>query len=428
MTNAELARKYEDYIISLRRHFHENPEVSGKEEETVRKISEELTAMGVEHTVIPNGGVLAKLQGPKDNGRAVLIRADCDALPVKESPDNLLPGKRTCLSKNPGVMHACGHDGHTAMLLGTAKILKERESELAGTVYLCFERGEENTRNVIHIFKYIEEQGIHIDACYGTHVAAGLPSGSMYINDTDMNAGPMIFDITIVGRGGHGSRPDEASSPIDCFVAIYQRLQSLRLLKVSPFKTCAYSVGIVQAGTQDNIIPGSLRFAGSMRTFDPDGAGMQFHDAFKEAVDGICAAYDCKPVYNIYSRPALPVVNTPEFARFAREVISEAVPGLNVIQHEPEMGSESFGMYLAQWPGCFAQLGIGNPEKGTGAAHHNEAFDIDEAVLWTGSAASAEYAMRYLTSDLPANGRKSGFKELLLHTGDKRTLSALYGE
>ena len=131
MKMIETAKKYEDYIISLRRNFHENPELSGKEEQTVAKISAELDAMGVEHTVIEKGGVLAVIRGEKDNGKAIMLRADIDALPVQETEDNLKPGARTCISKVPSVMHACGHDGHTAMLLGTAKVLRSLQSMIS---------------------------------------------------------------------------------------------------------------------------------------------------------------------------------------------------------------------------------------------------------------------------------------------------------
>ena len=135
MKNLEVAKKYEEYMIEMRRYFHENPELSNMEDKTVEKICGELDAMGIEYVVIPNGGILAKIVG-KAEGRKVLLRADIDALPVLETPDNLKEGGRTCVSKVPGVMHACGHDGHIAMLLGAAKILLEKKEEIEGTGYL----------------------------------------------------------------------------------------------------------------------------------------------------------------------------------------------------------------------------------------------------------------------------------------------------
>ena len=190
MKNIEIAKRYQDYMIEKRRYFHENPEMTGKELKTIEYLSAELTALGIEHVVIENGGILATIKGGKD-GRAVLLRADVDGLPVLETPDNLKPGMRTCVSKNPGVMHACGHDGHMAMLLGAAKILLDKKDEIAGTVYLCFERGEEASGNVEYIFPYIEKNNIQIDTVYGTHLLATAPSGYLAINDGGMMAGAM---------------------------------------------------------------------------------------------------------------------------------------------------------------------------------------------------------------------------------------------
>ena len=427
MKNIEIAKKYQDYMIEKRRYFHENPELTGKELKTIEYLSVELTALGIEHVVIENGGILATIKGGKD-GRAVLLRADVDGLPVLETPDNLKPGMRTCISKNPGVMHACGHDGHMAMLLGAAKILLDKKDEIAGTVYLCFERGEEDSGNVEYIFPYIEKNNIQIDTVYGTHLLATAPSGYLAINDGGMMAGAMGFNITIEGAGGHGSRPDQANSPIDCFVAIYQRLQALRLTKVDPFKTCTYSVGVLQSGNQGNVIPQTLTFGGTMRTFDRDGVGVTFYNELKKAVDGICAAYDCKATYNSYGMPGYAVVNDEEMAQWARKVLAEELGSENVGQWEPWMASESYNQYLQQWPGVFAFLGIQNEEKGIGAAHHNQEFDIDEDVLYKGAAAAATYAIEYLKDASLKGGRKITYKQYLEKVANYKLLAKHYGE
>ena len=427
MKNIDTAKKYQDYMVEKRRYFHENPELTGQELKTVQYLSDELTAMGIEHVVIENGGILATIKGGLPGEGAVLLRADVDGLPVLETPDNLKPGMRTCISKNPGVMHACGHDGHMAMLLGAAKILLEKKDEIEGTVYLCFERGEEASGNVEYIFPYIEKNNIKIDTVYATHLLATAPSGYLAINDEGMMAGSMGFSVTIEGAGGHGSRPDQANSPIDCFVAIYQRLQSLRLTKVDPFKTCTYSVGLLQAGNQRNVIPQTLTFGGTMRTFDRDGVGMTFREEFKKAVDGICAAYGCKVTYNL-GTPGYGVVNDAEMARWARKVIGEELGKDNVGTWDPWMASESYSQYLQQWPGVFAFLGIQNEEKGVGAAHHNQEFDIDEDVLYKGAAASATYAIEYLKDKSLKGGRKITYEDYLKKTGQTELLKKHYSE
>ncbi|MBO7739673.1 MAG: amidohydrolase [Oscillospiraceae bacterium] len=417
MKNIEIAAKHEDYIINMRRYFHENPELSDHEHNTVKTIAAELDSMGIDYVIVEKGGILATVKGATDNGKAVLLRADIDALPVQETPDNLKVGGRTCISKVDGVMHACGHDGHIAMLLGAAKILSEKKIELAGTVYLCFERGEEAVGNVGYIFAYIEKQGIKIDTVYGTHLLATAPSGYMVINDTNMMAGAMAFDITIDGRGGHGSRPDQAVNPIDAFWAIYGGMLSLRVQKIDPYKTLTYSVGKVNAGNAGNIIPQTANFSGSMRTFDQEGAGMTFYNELRNLIDRTCEAYGCRPIYNFYTKPGLPIVNDPELAQFARKVIGAEIGTDIVGEGEPWMASDSYSQYLKQWPGVYAFLGMENAEKGIGAAHHNQAFDVDESVLKLGSAAAATYAIEYLRTDGLMGGRRMGYREFLQKHG-----------
>ena len=431
MKNYEIAKKYEDYIISMRRYFHTHPELSGKEINTIARLSAELTDMGIEHVVIPDGGILATIKGGKPGDKAVLLRADCDALPVQETADNLKPGMRTCISENDGVMHACGHDGHMAMLLGTAKILLERKDEIEGTVYLCFERGEESSGNVKYIFPYIEKNNIHIDTVYGTHLLSTLETGKIGINDGGMMSGAIFFQVKIEGEGGHGSRPDQANNPIDCFVAIYQRMQALRLTKIDPFNTCTYSIGVLQAGNQANVIPQSLVFGGTLRTFDRDGVGMTFYREFKNTVEGICAAYGCKATFLDYDLPGYAVVNDAESAQFARKVIADELGKENVGPAEPWMASESFNQYLRMWPGVFAFLGMKNEEKGVGAAHHNQEFDIDEAVLAKGATAAATYAIEFLKASGLISSKyedKMTFKEYLKASGREGEIALLYGE
>ncbi|MBQ3008815.1 MAG: amidohydrolase [Oscillospiraceae bacterium] len=411
MKNIEIAKKYEDYIIEMRRYFHENPELSNMEFNTMKRICEELDKMGVEYTVIENGGILGKIVG-KAEGRKVLLRADIDALPVQETPDNLKEGMRTCVSKNPGVMHACGHDGHIAMLLGAAKVILEKLDELEGTVYLCFERGEEGTGNVKYIFEYIEENNIEIDSVYGIHLLATAPTGYVAINDEGMMAGVMPFSITIEGQGGHGSRPDQSINPIDAFWAIYGGLLSMRLQKIDPYKTLTVSVGTLQAGAVGNVIPQTVTFGGTMRTYDTKDAGQKFYEEFRHLIDKTCEAYHCKPIYNAYFIAGQPTINDPEMAQWARKTIGAELGAENVGTWEPWMASESYGQYLMQWPGVFAFVGMQNDEKGVGAAHHNQAFDIDEDVLYKGAAAAATYALEYLKDNTLKGGRKVSYKEI----------------
>ena len=430
MKNFDLAKKYEDYTMSTRNYLHEHPELTGEEYETVKFIMAELEKMGADYVEIPNGGVLVTIKGTaeKDKGKTVMLRADCDALPVTEK-DNL-NGTRCVWSKNPGVMHACGHDAHTAMLLTAAKILLEKQDEIEGTVYLIFERGEEGAGNVRYIIPYCENHGIKPDSIYGAHVSALDPTGNIIINDTDVLAAAMGFEIEIEGLGGHGSRPDMSNNPLDCFVAIYQRLESLRLTKVDPFKTCTYSIGKFGGGNAGNVIPQTVTFAGTMRTFDPAGAGMEFYEAFKKAVDGICAAYDCKPKYIRYAKPGLATVNDIECSKFAQEAVAADIGDGKVVQNEPWMGSESFSSYLKVWPGVFAFVGVRNLEKGCGAGHHNEQFDIDLDGLKYGVAAYADYALEFLKKDFVTTHKEKdpSYRAYALETYGEEETAKMYGD
>ena len=423
MTNFETAKKYRDYMVYVRRYMHENPEPSGQEYETVKFIMSELDKMGIKYTEVENGGVLAEIEGKKP-GKTVLLRADCDALPVLEKEN--LNCTRAVWSKKEGLMHACGHDAHTACLLGAAKILLEKQEEIEGKVILCFERGEEMAGSVKYIFAYMEKNNIHVDSCFGMHTNLPLETGKVAVNDTNALAGAFGFDITIEGQGGHGSRPDQAENPINCFLAIANRLEALRLEKISPFMPATYSIGKLSSGTQGNIIPQTLNFAGTMRYYD-DEAVDTFRREFRSLVEKTCDAYNCKATFNNFAAPGFATVNDVECSVFARQAFAAELGEENVCQIEPQMGSESYSQYLKQWPGCFAFLGVHNPAKGTGAANHNERFDVDEDALPVGAACYATYAIQFLKSDfITTHNQKYKFSECLKMLGKEDDLKLLY--
>ncbi len=428
MTNAELAKEYEQYIISKRRYFHMHPEMTGEEYQTVKAIMDELENLKVPHLEIENGGVLAWLKGPTDNGRSVLLRADIDALPVTESDDNLLPGRRTCKSEVPGLMHACGHDGHTAMLLGTVRVLQEKQENLKGTVYFIFERGEEYADNYWNILKYFDDHDIRPDTCWGIHLYAGLESGKLSIADGSVMAASIPFTVTIKGQSGHGSRPDLAVNPLDAFCAVYQAFASFRPRRVNPFVGFTSSICKVRGGELGNVIPDEVTFQGSVRTLDRDVAGKAFQEEFIDFVTKITEAYRCEPILKSMSC-GYPVVNSDSCAAFARKQIAAELGEEVLKQAEPWMATDSFSIFLKLFPGVYAFLGIRNPEKGCGAEHHNAHFDIDEDVLWMGTAAAATYALNFLEFGPDTSGEKTltGLRDLLQEKGDKKRLAEMYG-
>ena len=426
----ELAKEVDSYVVSMRRHFHENPELSNQEEATLARVKQELDGMGIPYEEIPYGGLLGFIEGTKPGkGKTVLLRADCDALPVKETKNNLA-GPRVCCSKVDGVMHACGHDGHMAMLLGAAKILSAHKDEIAGKIILLFERSEEIGPGINYCLAYMDKHGITADTVWGVHLYNALEAGKVAINTGNTMSTAMGFNVTIHGKGGHGSRPDQANSPIDCFVAIYNALQASRLTKVSPFEPLNLSVGVLNSGLQGNVIPNDLTFGGTIRLFNRDLVGIPYHAEFRRMVEGIAASYDCTVTFNTLSQAGFPVYNDPTCAEFARKVIAEEVgDNAEICQVEPWMASESFS-FLQQWvPGVFALIGIKNDEKGTGALHHNEYFDLDEDALKLGVTGAVTYAIKFLESDIDVSDKKfKGSTRDLLATraADEETLNKYY--
>ncbi len=389
----QLLEQNRDYIIEQRRCFHSHPEISWQEENTMVRIEAELDAMGVEHERVPHGGVLGFIHGAGP-GKTVLLRADIDALPVQEAAENL-KGPKACVSENPGVCHACGHDGHIAGLLGAAKILSENRTGFNGDVVLMFEEAEELMENVLNLQDRIRARGIQVDTAAGLHLYAALDTGKIAILDGNTMSGAYLFHVKINGRGGHGSRPDLSVSPIECFTAVYAALMGGRMRKVSPFDMFTLSICSVNAGNTHNVIPDELRFAGSCRYLNTE-TGKWFKQFLAETLDRICPLYECGWEIEKESGPALPVYNDPACAAAGREAVAALFGGACLETVEPWMASETFAETLAIWPGFFALVGIRSEEKGTGAAHHNPRFDIDEDALIYGAGTLLAYTLKVL--------------------------------
>lgn len=382
----------ESFLISLRRHFHENPELSQQEWKTMDFIEETLRGWGISTVRVPRGGIFGMIDSGKD-GWTVLMRADIDALPIEENPKNLACEK-VCLSKNHGVSHACGHDGHMAMLLTAAKILAAHKDEWEGKVLLMFEEAEEmGERGVGHLLSYLDEKKIHVDACYGTHMMYCLPAGKVAVMYDGVLAGAFFYRVKIHGKSGHGSMPSLAVSPIDCFHTFYMALQSYRMRKVSPRNCLTYSFGMVQAGDTPNVIPDELTFAGTARCFVNED-GLSFREDFWKLLKDICDNYGCTA--EIMEDQYFPVTaNNKECVDLARKAIAERV-GDVMEDTEPWMASETFAITESTYPGLFTFTGVKNEALGTGANHHTPEFDIDESGLKVGVEAALAYVLAML--------------------------------
>ncbi|MCQ2402066.1 MAG: amidohydrolase [Lachnospiraceae bacterium] len=335
--------------------------------------------------------------------KTVVIRADVDALPVQESECNL-KGIKVCVSEVPGVSHTCGHDAHMAMALAEAEFLQNHRELINGRVIFLFERGEEGPNNIIRIYRRIMQKNLHFDTVYGNHVYYDLESGKMAIQPGPVMAGGVFFKMIIRGRGGHGSRPDMAVNPIDCYVAVMNAMNDFRMKHVDPFHPITYAPTIVQSGSADNIIPGELTFGGNLRIYEHED-GVEFKKYFKDTLDHICPLYGCEyeTMYNI--GPKMPVKNDPDCTALCEKAVGEAIGANRIVQIQPWMANESICSTMAIWPGVYTFLGTKNPEKGAGALHHSPEFDIDEDVLPLGMAAALAYTFAFLDSDVkPSHG------------------------
>lgn len=408
------AQKNFEYAVKIRRYLHEHPEVTGEEFETVKWICRELEQLGISYTEVPDGGIIGQIHGGKP-GKTVLLRADVDALPIMESSRNLGHDK-VCVSKNPGVCHACGHDAHTAMLLTEAKILNEHREELNGNVVLCFERGEECGGQLRNLLPYlVETMKIHVDTCMATHVKWDVDTGKISAQPGAVMSGGYGFTIRIHGVGGHGSRPDLARSPLDCFHAIYSHMNMLRMNCVAPGEILTFSIGNVECGAARNVIPEELIFGGTVRTFNVEGAGQPFMDQFLAVLEDECRLFGC--TYEIINmpKPLFECSNNPVCCGIAKEAVKKYIGKEALTEAEPWMASESMQAYLKLWPGLMTFTGIRSEAVGSGANHHTPEFDLDEKGMVYGIAAAVGYVIDFLDfrGDIPFQPYQGTLQELV---------------
>ncbi|KMO85827.1 peptidase [Megasphaera cerevisiae DSM 20462] len=388
-------QQYAAELVAIRRHCHQYPELSRQETNTLNFIENKLNEYGIANRRVDKGGIIGWIDGKKA-GKTILLRADIDALPIDESEANL-SGPRVCISRNPGVMHACGHDGHIAMGLIAAKVLHERKEQWNGKIILMFEQGEEESGPLAYLLRFLEkDSGWHIDACYATHVRWDIPTGKIAVCHGSPMAGGFGFKIKIKGHGGHGSRPDLAESPIDCFHDFYGNLQALRLRSVSPMECLSVSVGSIHSGNTLNVIPNDLTFAGTCRFFNYDKAGKRFYEEFLHLLKNACDSYNCTYEILHMPLPLFEVQNNETCVAIAEAAVKKYIGEDILYPCEPWMASESFAITSRLYPGVLTFTGIANKAKGSGANHHTPEFDLDEDSLIFGTAACVGYALDFL--------------------------------
>jgi len=389
MNVKELAKEQESYVIQCRHYLHSHPELSTKEVNTTRFIKEELEKMGVEVQEFEGiTGCVGTIKGDKP-GKTVMLRADIDALPITENP-----GKSYC-SLNPGVMHACGHDCHTSMLLGAAKILSAHRDEIHGTVNLIFQMAEEIGRKSEEYVKRGALEGV--DAIFGMHIWSAVPAGKVNFESGERMACSDRFTIKIHGKSSHGSAPHEGKDAIIAGAAAIQALQTIPSRINNPFNALVVTVGIFNGGTKENIIADQAELTGTVRAFNREFRN-SMPEVIKSVVEPVVKGYGCSAEVDYYFGPS-PLINDHEdLVQIARGAASKEMGEDALIPLKKMTGAEDFSVYMETVPGVFGYLGCRNEEKGIIAAHHHPAFDVDEDVLYHGTGIYVQFALDYLNA------------------------------
>jgi amidohydrolase len=383
------SRRLFDYTRALRRDFHRHPELGFQEVRTAGIVSQELNQLGLEvKTGIGKTGVVALLEGDQP-GPALLIRVDMDALPIQEESG------AEYASVVPGVMHACGHDGHTAIGLTVARLLHQHCSDLKGSVKLVFQPAEEGLGGAEAMIKDGVLANPRPEAALSIHLWNEKPVGWIGITPGPFMAAAEIFQIHLRGKGGHGAQPHFTHDPVTAASQIISALQTVVSRNTSPLEAAVVSVTMVKAGDAFNVIPETADLQGTIRTFKPE-IRRQVIERFTQIVKGVANALGCQAEIELQSiTPA--VVNDPSMAALVQEVARNLLPDHEVDTASMTMGSEDMAFMMQDIPGCYFFVGSANPEKGLAASHHHPRFDIDEESLPRAAALMAASAAKWLS-------------------------------
>lgn len=373
------------WIVERRRHLHANPELSFAEEKTSAFVRDELKALGYQPAgPVAEGkyGFAVELKSPRNPDQFVLLRADMDALPIQEEND--IPFRSTV----PGVGHLCGHDAHTAMLLGAAKLLRDKVEELPVSVRFVFQHAEEVSPGGAVDFV---REGLTKDVigCFGLHVSPRVRSGEFGVRAGETMAAVGGFEVVMRGRGGHGAAPHEAIDPMPAVASAILALQQIVARRISPVEPAVVTVATIQGGTANNVIPDEVRFGGTFRTFNPARV-LELEAMIREVCEETAKAYRCQAIVQTsHSYP--PVVNDPLAIEASRRAIAEMFGADKEFPIEKSMGAEDFAYFALERPSAFVFLGC-LPQGETFYPLHHCKFLPDETTLWRGSALLAAMA------------------------------------
>jgi amidohydrolase len=386
----QLSNKYAGEFIDIRHHLHANPELSYQEFKTSAFVQEKLSAYGIPFKILATTGVEGLIEGNNPSKKIIALRADMDALPIKEEND--VPYKST----NPGIMHACGHDVHTTCLLGAAKILQELKADWEGTVKLIFQPGEEkNPGGASLLIKEGVLENPKPQAIFGLHVHPQLSTGKLSFRSGKVMASADELYITIKSKGGHAAAPHLTADTILIASHLVVALQQIISRNRNPFSPSVLSITSFQGGFTTNVIPSEVKLMGTFRAMDEKWR-FAAHELIRKTVKELVESMGAESELHIdVGYPA--VINNDKLNDTAKSLAAQYIGEQNVEETEVRMGAEDFGYYSQLIPGCFFRLGSGNTAKGISSGVHTPTFNIDESAIeigmgmmaWLG--ASAEF-------------------------------------
>ena len=377
-----------DELIARRRDLHMHPELAFEEFRTAGIVADELRQLGLEvQTGVGKTGVVAVLEGAHD-GPTVLVRADMDALPILEE------NKFAYASVTPGKMHACGHDGHTTIGLGVAKLLTQQRDQIAGRVKFVFQPAEETVGGAKAMIADGALNDPRPDVTLGLHLWNSMPLGQLGVGDGPVMAGATTFTLKIVGKGGHAALPNGTIDPIVCAAQMITALQTIVSRNVDPLDSAVISVTRVQSGTAYNIIPQDAELWGTIRTFKLEVRD-HVEQRMREITNGIAQAMGCTATLDVM-HGTLPVRNDPEVTERTRTVLRQLVGESGLVTTERTMGAEDVGLFMDDIPGMYFFVGAAVPNQTEYYGHHHPRFDFDENALPLSVALMASAVANYV--------------------------------
>lgn len=375
-------------MIALRREIHRHPEAGFQEARTAAVVCRELDRLGIPYQAgIAETGVMATITGTRP-GKTLLIRADMDALPVHEQTG------RDFASQIPGMMHACGHDGHTAMLCGLAERLLDVRGRLAGTVKLIFQPAEEGPGGAMPMIQAGVLENPRVDACIAYHLWNCLPVGQVAATVGPVMACVDDFTLRIKGTGGHGAMPHTSVDAIVVMAHVITALQTIASRQVSPLETVVVSLGTVNGGYRRNVIADQVELTGTVRTFNPEVTAA-FPGRIERILQGVTEAFGA--TYELeYTRTYPATVNEEGMTHLVQDAIRRVIGADQLVTDERSMGGEDMAFFQQKVPGCYFFVGSANPAIGCGEPHHSPFFDFDEAAMGIGVDILVEATLAYL--------------------------------